>query len=139
MSLGWDVAAALPGLQAAAVSRMRDSWRCERSSKPVFDDVTGEWTSTPGEVVYDGPGRLRDIDGDSGRVVVQGETSNAASLRLSLPVETSGGLRIDDVLECTAAVDPSMIGLRARITDLHLQTDTTARRFSVEVTSWPTT
>lgn len=118
---------------------MRDTWRCVRGSERVFDDVTGEWTQEPGEVVYDGPGRLRDMDGDSPRLVVQGETTASASLRLSLPVGTSGGLRIDDVLECTDAVDPSMVGVEARITDLHIQTDSSARRFSVVVESWPTT
>jgi hypothetical protein len=118
---------------------MRDTWRCERGSKRVFDDVTGEWTEAPGSVVYDGPGRLRDQDGDSPRLIVQGETTATASLRLSLPVRTSGGLRIDDVLECTDSPDESMLGLRARITDLHIQSDSSARRFSVVVESWPTT
>lgn len=119
---------------------MTDTWRCERGSAPVFDDVTGEWTSPPGEVVYDGPGRLRDVDGDAPRTVAQGETTVASSLRLSLPVETSTLVAVDDFLVCTASVeDVSLVGTRVRVTDLHLQTHSTARRFSVVVETWPTT
>ncbi|MGC5078465.1 DUF6093 family protein [Agrococcus sp. DT81.2] len=118
---------------------MVDRWRCTRGSAPVFDDETGEWTAPAGEVVYDGPGRLRDLDVDSPRAETQGETTIVSALRLWLPWDASAGLRVDDVLECTAAgEDPALVGTKVRITDLHLQTHSTARRFSVEVDSWPT-
>lgn len=138
--LGWDVEAALPALRAAAESLMTDTWRCSKGGVRVFDDETGTWTDSPSEVVYDGPGRLRDIDADSPRIETQGETTVTARLRLSLPVATSGAVRIDDVLECTGSTqDASLVGTKVRVSDLHLQTHSTARRFSVEVESWPTT
>lgn len=138
--LGWDVEGALPALRSAAESLMTDRWRCSKGGGSVFDDDTGTWTESPSGVVYDGPGRLRDIDADSPRLEVQGETTVTARLRLSLPVATSGGIRVDDVLECMASTqDASLVGVKVRVTDLHLQTHSTARRFSVEVESWPTT
>ena len=143
MSLGRDVAAALPGLRSAAESLMVDTWRSDRhlpGTEPVFNDETGEWTAGGDPVpVYDGPGRLRDQDGAGRRVDRQGETTVVGALRLSLPVATSGGVRVDDVLECTASTfDASLVGVKVRVTDLHQSTHSTARRFSVEVTSWPT-
>ena len=135
-----DVSATLPALRAAAESMMVDSWRCERGAGRVYDDVSGEWVESPPEVVYVGPGRLRDQDGYGRRDETQGETTVVGTLRLSLPVATSGDVRVDDVLECTAApFDSSLVGVRVRVTDLHQSTFSTARRFSVEVESWPTT
>lgn len=138
--LGWDVEAALPALRSAAESLMTDRWRCSKGGGRTFDDDTGTWTDAPSEVVYDGPGRLRDIDADSPRADVQGETTVRGNLRLSLPIATSGAVTIDDVLECVASSqDAALVGIKVRVTDLHLQTHSTARRFSVEVESWPTT
>jgi len=119
---------------------MEDSWRCTRGGERVFDDTTGEWTTVPPEVVYDGPGRLRDRSTIGSREDVQGVTTVSSQLILSLPVATSAGIKVDDHLECTAArSDPALVGVQVRVTDLHLQTHSTARRFTVEVTSWPTT
>lgn len=129
--------------RALAEQLMVDTWRSVRyasGSEPVFDDVTGEWSAAEQSPIYYGPGRLRDQDGLGRRDETQGETTVFGALRLSLPVATSGGVRVDDVLECTASVrDPHLVGVRVRVTDLHLQTHSTARRFSVEVESWPTT
>ena len=139
MTLGADVAAALPGLRAQAESLMTDTWRCVRGGTREFNDETGEFVETPPEVVYDGPGRLRDRSSIGSREAVQGVTTVVSQLILSLPVATSGALRVDDRLECIAsAADASMVGVRVKVTDLHLQTHSTARRFTVEVTSWPT-
>lgn len=119
---------------------MTDTWRCTRGGGREFNDETGEWTNTPPEVVYDGPGRLRDRSTIGSRDDVQGVTTVSSQLILSLPVATSSGVKVDDHLECTAALsDPALVGVRVRVTDLHLQTHSTARRFTVEVTSWPTT
>lgn len=140
MSLGWDVTAFLPEAQRNAESLMTDVWRCARPGERVFDDVTGQWTDGAPEVVYDGPGRLRDMDGYGRRDERQGETTVVGALRLSLPVATSAGVRIDDVLTCTASAnDPSLVGVKVRVSDLHVQTFASARRFSVEVDTWPTT
>lgn len=123
-----------------AESLMVDTWRCARGSEPVFDDDTGTWTSPAADVVYDGPGRLRDVDSDSPRDESQGETTVYSRLRLWLPVATSAGIKVDDIFECTAAAeDPALLGMRVRVVDPHFQTHSTARRLSVEVASWPTT
>lgn len=140
MNLGAQIEASLPGLRAAAESLMTDRWRCSKGGGRVWDDVTDSWVDVPSELVYDGPGRLRDIDADSPRDETQGETTVRGNLRLSLPVATSGAVTVDDVLECVGSTqDASLVGTKVRVTDLHLQTHSTARRFSVEVESWPTT
>lgn len=119
---------------------MTDTWRCTRGGGREFNDETGEWTDTPPEVVYDGPGRLRDRSSIGSREDVQGVTTVVSQLVLSLPIASSGALRVDDHLECVASTaDASLVGVKVKVTDLHLQTHSTARRFTVEVTSWPTT
>lgn len=129
----------LARFQKMAEALMDDAWRCERGGGREFNDETGEWTDTPPMVVYDGPGRLRDKSGVGSRDEVQGVTLVESQLILSLPIATSAGLKMGDTLTCTAALDESLVGTVVKVTDLHLQTHSTARRFSVEVTSWPTT
>ena len=125
--------------RALAEDLMVDSWSCTRGGGTVFDDVTGEWVTVPVEDVYAGPGRLRDRSSVGFRDDVQGESTVTSQLILSLPVESSGAVRVGDVLSCTAAADAALVGVNVRVTDLHLQTHSTARRFGVEVESWPTT
>ena len=122
-----------------AAGLMVDVWRCSEGGGRVFDDATGEWSDVPVVVVYDGPGRLRDRSSVGSRDNVQGETTVTSQLILSLPVATSGDVRVGHVIKCTAAEDAALVGMRVKVTDLHLQTHSTARRFSVEVESWPTT
>lgn len=118
---------------------MVDTWQCILPGKRTFNDETGVWTDVPPVTVYDGPGRLRDRSGIGSRDDTQGVTTVTSQLILSLPVASSGAVRVDHVLECVAAEsDLALVGTRVKVTDLHLQTHSTARRFSVEVTSWPT-
>lgn len=123
-----------------AEERMTDTWRCVRVSPGEFDDDTGRWSPETATTFYDGPGRLADDDNQGTRDESQGETTTVGALRLSLPVAKAAGVRIDDIFECTASVDdPSLVGTKVRVADLHLQTQSTARRLGVEVESWPTT
>jgi hypothetical protein len=121
-------------------SNMWDTWKCERPGGREFDGTTGVWTNEPPVTVYDGPGSLSDRSIIGRRVESQGETTVVGTLRLSLPIETSGGVRADDVLTCTESlVDAALVGTAVRVTDVDAQSHASARRFSVEVESWPTT
>lgn len=135
MTLGDDIALALPGLRAQAESMMLSRVVIRRDLGSVWDETSGtnvsEWQD-----IYEGPARLRfpntqPQEGDAGgeRIVDQAPT-------LSLPIATSGGVRVDDIATVTEnAFDPSMVGLQLRVTGLHTQTHSTARRLPVEVVS----
>lgn len=133
-----------PGMVALARSldrsSMWDTWLCERRGARAFDKTSGAWTTSPPQKVYDGLGKLNDRSVIARRQESQGETTVVSGLRLELPAEEALGLRVDDVLTCTASpVDGRFVGLAVRITDVDEQSRASARRFSVEVESWPTT
>lgn len=139
MSLGSDIAGELPALRAQAESMMFDSFRGERLSRGPLDPVTGQYAEVR-TVVYSGPGRLRAEARDVAREVAQGELTATSRSVLSLPVATSGSVRVDDVFTCVSSeFDSSMVGVVVRIDGRPEQSLATARRFPVEVESWPTT
>lgn len=135
MSLGWDVAAALPYLRSQAESRMTETFR-------IFE-VTGTTTDPDSDLQvvdvetdrYTGPGRLvfrssvvSDADVGSQLVAVQGA-------RVDLPVSVSG-VGTDMVAVVTgSSADPSLVGRRFRVEGMPAAGQTTAHRYSVvEVT-----
>ena len=135
MSLGDDIAAALPALRAEAESRMTDTWRITRPGEPVWDEETGKYT-TPDVTVYNGPGRLKFASAVVSDVEAGGQLIAAQRPRLDLPVSTSGGVRVGDTAVLTASRnDAASVGLRVTIEGVFFQTDATARRFPVEVQS----
>lgn len=116
-------------------SLMTDTWVGTRGATAgEFNDETGEWSTSSVEV-YRGPGRLRAANVQGQRVDEQGVTVTLSDARLSLPVATSAGVRVDDVFVCVASEEPTMVGARVRVTDIHWQTHSTARRLQVEVAS----
>lgn len=137
MTLGGDLTAALPQLRAAAESMMIDTWTGTRGAgAPVLDTETGEYTSTSA-TVYTGPGRLR-FRSNAAVLGVDAQTQNLVQQQptLSLPVAGSEGVRIGDTFTCTAAVnDSAVVGTVVRVTGVHVQTYSTARRFPVELIS----
>lgn len=133
-----------PGMVALARSldrsSMWDTWLCERPGARKFDKATGSWTTSPPQTAYDGLGKINDRSIVARRQESQGETTILSGLRLELPADATVDLRVDDVLTCTASpVDARLVGLAVRITDIDEQSRASARRFSVEVESWPTT
>lgn len=136
MSLGSDIAAALPGLRAQAESLMVSVCTITRGGGAgVWNESTGQYDSTA-VTVYSGPCRVR----FPSTVVRESDTQNQFTVEqeplLSLPVAGSEGVTVDDVVTITAnPSDSAMVGLTLRIAGLHAQTQATARRFPVEVTS----
>lgn len=135
MSLGSDVAAALPGFRAEAESQMVSTCTITSDGVKVWDEETGGYVES-GTTVYSGPCKLRfPPQGRSLRELdVQGQFLIEQEPLLSLPVAGSELVSPGDVVTITAnPFDPAMVGLKIRIAGVHTQTFATARRFPVEV------
>lgn len=134
MSLGADLAAALPGLRAEAESMMLSTgivWRA--TGNTVIDPDTFEETAEMVSV-YEGRGRLKLPNSLAvNPSAVPGTVVTGVESYLSLPVnDASAGVRAGDIWETTAnPLDPDLVGQRVRITRPHAQTYATARRFPV--------
>ena len=124
--LGDDIARALPGLRAEAVSRMTDT-----VTSGTFTDGTDETTGDPTRVLvtdrYTGRGRLRlssqnvtNAQAPSMPVAVQEPT-------LSIPWGSPRLLIGDEVL-CTGSDDPILVGRRFRVQGNAQAGQTTAHR-----------
>jgi hypothetical protein len=121
--------------RAQAEARMTDAVLITRPSdaEPVLDEDTGLYAPAT-TTIYSGPGRLKSTSTVVGAVDAQGQNLAAQSLRLDLPVATSGGVQANDTVTITASVnDPSAVGLVLNVEGVFFQTDATARRFPVEV------
>lgn len=135
MTLRSDITAALPGLRAHAESLMVSTCTITRGGTDVWNEETGAYDSTA-ETVYTGPCRVR----FPSTVVRETDAQNQFAVEqepvLSLPVVGSELVTVDDVVTITAnPFDTAMVGLTLRIAGVHTQTQATARRFPVEVTS----
>jgi len=116
-----------------AESRMTDTVLITRGGTPVFDDATGNYTTTAA-TIYNGPARLSLRSSLVSDVDAQGQLLAGQSPRLDLPVSTSGGVQVNDTVTVTASVnDPAAEGLVLNVEGLFYQTDATARRLSVEI------
>ena len=135
MSLGGDVAAALPFFRGEAVSLMLSVGVVRRPTGVVVTDpVTLEETAVFA-TVYEGVCRLKAAGTIPGRADVPGAVAVTQGAVLSLPVGApgAGDVRLNDVWECTANFyDPRMVGRRVRVTGIHSQTFATAHRYPVE-------
>lgn len=137
MTLGSDLAAALPLLRAAAESRMTD--KCQittAASSPVLNVETGEYETAPGTVVYVGPCELK-MGGTAPRPVdAAGQALIEQHDILKLPMAKSTAVKVDQVAEILSSeTDPMLVGLKVRILGPFAQTYATARRFPVELIS----
>lgn len=119
-----------------AESLMVDVFQVTRADgEPVWDENTGDYTATE-TVVYEGVGRVRFPGIGGRRVDEQGDAVTVQEAVLSLPVDESVGVRVDDVAVCVSSRnDPGLVGVRFRVDEMHWQTHGTARRFGVEVES----
>jgi hypothetical protein len=136
VSLGDDLAAALPELQAEAESRMHDSIVfTSPGAAPTWDDATGTYSSPTGAEVYNGKCRIRQA-APAPQNADAGETSWAVDrLVVSLPLDGSGGVVDGCTGVVTAATDPEMVGLTITALAGHFQSDSTARRIPCQVVS----
>lgn len=133
MSLGQDIAAALPELQAAAVSMMFDACSISTSETgTVLDEETLEYTDAP-IVSYEGPCRVRFQNAESSELDVAGQLLTAQRATISLPIETSVDVEEGHIVTITAArFDASLVGRRFRVEGFHHQSLATARRLPVK-------
>jgi hypothetical protein len=85
--------------------------------------------------IYSGSCRLRMPNPDARNETAAGQSIEVQHPILSLPVAASGSssVRADDVATISSPLDPATVV--ARIAGVHSQTNSTARRFPVEVKS----
>lgn len=137
MSLGYDVAAALPALRAQAESLHTDTFTIYRKTGatttapvtleevPVFSTVL---TGVLGKFQFEqGGAQPREAN-------VPGMTVTETSMSWHTSLSTLGVLT-DDEVACTAVgpvSDPALVGMRMRIAGPFLKSLATARRFYVE-------
>ena len=128
MSIGDDIAAALPGLRAEAESRMT-----ETVTVGLFRDKTDETTGDPIRVLiverYSGPARIRwtgrgvtNAPGPSMPVTVQEPV-------LSIPHGSPRLFDRDEVLIVSSTTDPILPGRRLAIQGDAIAGQTTAARY----------
>lgn len=128
-------AGALKMGRAMARQMMDDTVRVYRLGDPVWDEAAGDYVTSEVEV-YAGPARTRVPRAFGNRVDEQGDAVTVQEATLSLPVEGSAGVVVDDLVEVTSSTyDPDMVGLVLRVAQVHWQSHSTARRFGVEVES----
>lgn len=131
MSLGYDIAAALPGLRAEAESRMSETV-IVGTFKDATDPDTGDPIRVPVTVRYVGKARIR--WGSRGVV-----NTNAPSMPiavqepyLSVPIG-SGMFKVRDEVHITGSTaDPLVVGRSMRIAGDAIAGQATANRYPLE-------
>jgi hypothetical protein len=123
-----------------AEARMRSTCRVQRPSGDQFLGDDGEF-HTPMATVYEGPCRLRMVSAVTSDIEAAAQLFVGQSAVLSLPVSTSGDVRVNDLATFLPSgdpgddLDPALIGQVVRVTGRHYDTDATARRLPVEMVS----
>lgn len=125
-----EVSRALPEMRAHAESLMRDTVRVMREGEPVTDD--DGFVTASSALVYEGAAKWQRPSGWQRSQVGESDTA-AGGIELHLPFDASAGVRVGDVVECTASLDPALVGRRFGVADEFTKTLATARRFRVEV------
>lgn len=115
---------------------MASRCRIERATgEQVLDEQTGNYVPAV-ETVYEGACKVKFVSSVVGDVDAQSQFLTNQTAVLSLPVEGSDGVVIDDVAVITLnPMDDDLVGKRLRIAGYHGQTFATARRFQAELTS----
>jgi len=125
-----DVARVLPEMRAHSESLMRDTVRVMREGEPVTDD--DGFVTTSSTLVYEGAAKWQRPSGWQRSQVGESDTA-AGGIELHLPFDASAGVRVGDVVECTASLDSALVGRRFAVVDEFAKTLATSRRLRVEV------
>lgn len=120
---------------------MLDTVRVTRGGK-ALDRVTGKYSGTP-TTVYEGPCRLVIDSQATTETEAQSQLLTEQGPRLDLPFVAPpgasgapGAVTTDDrALILTSGTDPAQVGTEMRIAGKFPNSQATARRFPVEVTS----
>lgn len=128
VNLGFELAAALPGLRSQAVSRMTETVTAGTFTDGV-DPATGAPIRVPADERYAGIGRVRyptstvsDRDG-TGQVV------QSQDLILSIPTGSARLFEGDEVLVVSSSADDLLVGRRYQIAGSAQAGQTTAHRY----------
>jgi len=131
VSLGTDLAAALPELRAQAESMMLDTCTITRSVR-TWDEGTASWVDAP-TTVYTGACEVKAENVQAAEADAQGQLLIVQSLILKLPVAASVDVAPGDVATLTVCrFDPQLVGKRLRVGASHHQSFATARRLPVK-------
>lgn len=129
MPIADDIRHHLPELRQEAESLMTDYCVITRGGTPIFDENTGEYTST-GTDVYEGKCQLRDpgiaeVKREAGEVQL-----TAASQILALP-HTVTGILVNDVA-VVISEDPQVADMAFRIDGMPASTWAVVNNYPVE-------
>lgn len=108
-----------------------------RGTAEAIDHATGLASDTTA-TIYTGPCRVKFAFARVTEVQAAGQTVADQRPILSLPVGSpgSGDVRTNDVAEIlTNPMDPDLVGVKFRVAGVHSQSQATARRFPVEISS----
>lgn len=137
MSLGYDIAQALPGLRTQAESRMRDACTIvDPVGTQVWNPDTLQYDVVPA-TIYTGKCRVRlaGTQASQGEQAGQLFVEQGATLSLPFSEPTSAAVGKDHVVTVTAsATDADLVGVKFTVTAAPHQSDATARRFPIEET-----
>ncbi|HQN97776.1 MAG TPA: DUF6093 family protein [Thermoanaerobaculales bacterium] len=129
MSLGADIAAALPELRRQAESMMRDTCTITRPGAQTWDDAAGAYTGGAPVQLYAGPCRVRRPNLAEREALAGDADWTLAGAVVSIPVDGT----TDDLLGATVTVvgcemDPTLTGREFTVRAPHAQSQATARR-----------
>lgn len=104
-----------------------------RAGEKVLSETTGEYETTY-STVFEGPCKIKFGGTQATEVDAQSQLLTEQDATLSLPIDGSEDVTVDDVAEITVnPLDAGLVGKKVRVTGIHTQTAATARRFPVEV------
>ncbi len=132
MSLGYDIAQALPGLQSEAESRMNDRIKTTRAGDKVWDEENGEWVTSE-VVIYEGKARIKRPNDLSTDAEAGSQLIAVGRLQVHVPVGSSP-FAPDDLIEVTACVTrQDQVGRKFSVVAPFDGSQLTAVRYRVEV------
>lgn len=126
--------AAIEQGRAAAEQGMVDSILFAEPGTESFDPDTGEYVTTPGATIYDGPCQVQVTDTIPRDATVGEQQVVVERVIVKIPWD-SVAVPVGSVGEITAVGDGSgsVVGNRYRVTGSHAKTFNTARRLPCEV------
>lgn len=121
----------LASMRATVDSMLPDRCAIRHPGSTVFAD--GNYTTTPGAVVYEGPCRVHP-QGRSDTVVQAGEEPvTQRTYDVTLPSSASG-IEVDHVLTVSESADPDLVGRPLRVRNVMVASVHVQRRLVVEDT-----
>lgn len=123
----------LASMRSTVTGALPDQCTIGPSGAPVFDKETGTYSQTAGELVYEGPCRVRVAGQGRGDVVVQAgeEPITLRTYDVTLPWDATG-IEVDHVLAVTESSDSALVGRPLRVRDVRFGSWDLGRRLVVE-------